>query len=189
MFRNEDVSSLGNSSAPRDRRRTPKVHAPERKESSIAITLFSMLPQVKISSDRSFRGIRFNVLDPILFGKNLPASSFAISLDKWNHYAFPLVLAMFSYEAEGERVFKRPQILADLLLSCQDNSPLAMCCEALGIAYLANKFDLDGANTARGQAQGRALAATNVLVGNPDLCKQDETSLCVWLLSLCEVCD
>lgn len=63
-----------------------------------------------------------------------------------------------------------------------------MCCEALGIAYLANKFASADAETIRDHAYGRALAATTTLVGDPESCQQDETSMNVWLLSLYEVC-
>lgn len=69
-----------------------------------------------------------------------------------------------------------------------DNSPLAMCCEALGIAYLANKFVSVDAETIRDQAYGQALAATTTLVGDPELCQQDDASMSVWVLSLYEVC-
>lgn len=63
-----------------------------------------------------------------------------------------------------------------------------MCCEALGIAYLANRFVSAEAETIRDQAYGQSLAATTTLVGDPGLCQQDEASICVWLLSVYEVC-
>lgn len=181
MFRNEDISSLGGSAARRDRRRARSNASSDRESSGTP-------PQVPVSCDWSVRGIKLRDLDPLLLDTTTSSSICPIPLNRWSHYALPLVLALFSYEEEGRREFIQLQILATLVMKCPDYSPLAMCCEALGIAYLANRFASPEADTMRDQAYIRALAATNSLVGDHDLCQQNEAPMSVWLLSLYEVC-
>lgn len=180
MFKNEDISSLGGLSAKRDRRRA-RSHTSSDGEGS------STPPQVSVPCDWSFRGIKLRDLDPIVLN-TASLSMSPIPLHRWHHYALPLVLALFSYEMDGQRTFAYSQVLADLLMNCPDHSPLALCGEALGVAYLANRFPSVEAEATRDQAYVRALAAANVLVGDQELCQHHEAPTSVYLLSLYEVC-
>lgn len=181
MFRNEDISSLGGASATRDRRRARSSTSSDRESPSTP-------PQVSVPCDWSIRGIKLRDLDPIILNSRTSPSTCPIALSQWSHYALPLVLALFSFEVDGQRSFNQVQILATSVMKCPDYSPLIMCCEALGIAFLANRFRSTDAERMRDQAYVRALSATNVLVGDPDLCQQHEAPVSVWLLSLYEVC-
>lgn len=178
---------MGSSSSIRDRRRTRADDSSDVDESSGTISRLTS-PDKSVPFDWSFRGIELKELDAIIRNDG-PPSFCPIPLDKWSHYAVPVVLTMISYEADGRRIFSQLQVLADLLNQSPGDSALAMCCEALGIAYLANRFVSTEAETIRDQAYGQALAATTTLVGDPDLCQQDEASVSVWLLSMYEVCN
>lgn len=188
MFKNEDPSSFSGPSSTRDRRRGRSGDSSEVESSTSGAPSRRHTPlHPPARSDWSFRGIKLSDLDPIVFGQNQLMSPPSMSLHQWSHYAVPLVLSMFSYEAEGQRIFAKFQTLPSLLSRCPENSPLILCFEALGIAYLTNRFFSPEAESIRDHAYGRALAAANALVGDAELCRQDETAISVWLLGLYEV--
>lgn len=105
--------------------------------------------------------------------------------EEWEEYTLPLVLNLFSH---SNMPFCLCRALPTMLLGASDNSPLLLSCKALGFAVLANKVSLESAQAARDDAYGKALVATNAVLSDPEVCKQDFVLVSVWLLSIYEVC-
>lgn len=77
--------------------------------------------------------------------------------------------------------------LPSMLSETHEGSPVVLSCHAIALAYLSNKSGLDEIKAHRTEAYGRALASTNFLLCDEELCKEDEACVCVWLLSIYEV--
>lgn len=73
------------------------------------------------------------------------------------------------------------------LARAKADSALVLTCKAVAMAYFSNKSMLASARSKRVEAYGRALTATNMLLGHEELRKSDETAMCVFLLGVYEV--
>ena len=126
-------------------------------------------------------------MDALIFSTGWRSPPSRTLTDHWTQYAVPLLLSMFSVELGGRRFFGTLAFLPDMLARTSESSALLLCAHAVSFAFLAHKAATWESAAVRDQAYGHALAATNALVGDSTLRLEDETSVCVWLLSLYEV--
>ncbi|KAK5079567.1 hypothetical protein LTR70_009343 [Exophiala xenobiotica] len=182
LFRNADVSSLAQPSASRGRRR-PRTEEGSESEHS-GSTTSQRLPQFTQFSAR----FDLQASDSVVMQQGWHSPPPRMEPEQWSTHAVPLVLSMLSaLKLDGSRYFGQAEFLPRMLFRQSEDAPLTLCCKALGLSFLANKSRMDKANTIRDRAYGQALAAANGLVSDPNLCREDETPVSVWLLSLYEI--
>lgn len=182
LFRNEDATTLMGPSASRDRRRLNIEEAFETDNPG------STAPQNLPQPTRSLAHFDFTAMDSIVMQQGWHSHQLRLHPEQWGSLAVQLVLSMLSAQRpHGSRYFGKAEFLPAMLLRQNDEAALTLCCRALGLAFLTNKSGTDTANTIRDRAYGQALAAANGLVGDTVLCRTDEASVSVWLLSLYEV--
>jgi hypothetical protein len=125
--------------------------------------------------------------DRLVLPKPWQSATDIVPIDRWPTIASSLVLSMFSVVVDGKRNFGKASFLPEALRNSSPDAPSALCCDALAYAFLVNKNSTVEGYATRDEAYGRALAATNKLVGDDELCHRDETAICAWLLSFYEV--
>lgn len=181
LFRNEDATTLMGPSVGRDRRRL------KTKEVFEIDSPGSTAPQNLPEPTRSLARFDFTAMDSIVMQQGWHSHQLRLHPEQWGSLAVQLVLSMRSAQRPHDsRYFGKAEFLPAMLLRQNDEAALTLCCRALGLAFLTNKSGTDTANTIRDRAYGQALAAANGLVSDPVLCRTDEASVSVWLLSLYE---
>lgn len=196
MFRHEDMSTYETNSN-RDRRRA-------RTDSSRPSSLKSASPVATgpsfsldgLSHRRLFEGATRLSHGVWKFGTSLNGIDSLISSPAWSppaqgetleDIAVALTLGLFSGPTGEYREFGVVDFLPSMLAESHEGSPLVLSCHAIALAYLSNKSGQDEIKAYRTEAYGRALAATNSLLNDQELCKEDEACVCVYLLSIYEV--
>lgn len=140
------------------------------------------------TEDRAILMAELRAMDAFIFARDWNSPHSRSLLDHWAQHAIPMILSMFSVEVAGSRHFQLT-FLPKMLSQSADDSPLILCCQALAFAFLANKTGSAEAASTRDEFYGQAIAATNRLVGDSNFAQEDETCVCVWLLSIYEVRD
>lgn len=185
LFRNESVNTLSEPASSRDRRRrTNERPEPSSSESSTPLSLSRQVT----SAERAYSPItedKLELADRLVLPRTWQVAPDLVPVSHWPAIASSLVLSMFSVVVNGTRSFGHASFLPETLRDSSPVAPSALCCNALAYAFLANKHPNDEGYAARDEAYGRALAATNKLVGDEEL--KDETAICAWLLSFYEV--
>lgn len=187
LFRHEDLRSLSGPSSDRRRRTTSS----ERHEtgSSGSSTPLDLSRQASLIEDASFLipEDKLQLTDRLILSQDSGTDSHLVPINEWAGLAPALVLSMFSLDMDGQRDFGNISFLPKVLATSPSDGPITLCCNALAFAFLANKACSFAGFAARDEAYGKALAATNKLVGDEWLCQEDETAICAWLLSFYEV--
>lgn len=207
LFRVEGPSSYAKG-APRDRRRT-RHKAPALHHVSSARDSRELQPAIRGTHSGRPPGLAFesahdeegstggesalepslSALDPevnqIIYYQSCPSLVRPLHEALENH-AVPLLLSQFSYEVRGTRYHGFLDFLPDMLVAIHKESPLELACKAVAGAYLSNKAG-EYAVPERVETYGRALTSVNLILRDPERCRDDAALMCVWFMGLYEV--
>lgn len=199
MFRNEDLSSLSGPEAKRDRRRTKKQPSPDSNESDVSITrsCSSGLPTARNSAEpaplfgEQIVSLKSEVPCTVCFSeidrfihKCGPTELFQESPHTWHAGARQLATRLLTLERCSLGYMWAFEIVMN---EAKDDSSLALCAIAFGLAYLADRFKTPKARRVRDVSFGKAIRATSSAISDPNICVKDEVSISILLLSLYNV--
>lgn len=185
IFKHESVNSLSGLAGARDRRRT-KSEDPSARDAPSGSAISEIIARQdtgKLSLDVGcLRKIDDFVLREEYHDAFDPQTPYV-----WEENAVILALSLFSHDAGDYRNWGYMEFLPSMFEEASTQSPFKLACTALGLAFLANRFESPEARWMRDQAFGTALKATNSSLGDPKLSIQDEVPVAIWLLGNYEV--